>query len=178
MKEIRANGVFVSYGLSDRFTLEQSTDHVEQAVNWAKKKGVRNEKLILYGESAGASGCIAVLRRGYTASCLVLSSPMVDLARSEAEYNKEENRKTDNLITPQGLQISYMKLLAKNTMQELEDHSPLRISKKDLSCLPPTFISVSPLEIFHNIILDFASKLQDANVKVIVDVSCYLDTND
>ncbi|KAL0478039.1 hypothetical protein AKO1_005416 [Acrasis kona] len=167
LKPLKANCLSVSYGCAQNFTLQQMVDHAEQALEWVKSKGVKSNKIVLFGESAGCVLATMLALRGHQVACMVFSSPMTDLTRTGQSYENEYNADADFLITVNGLKLAHDNLKRRNIIQDMKDHSLVQLSKKQLEKLKaPIYVFWSPLEIFYTDIVKFVSNLRQANVVV------------
>jgi len=164
------------YRLAPRHPFPAALDDLRAVWTWTKRNapslGVEPSRIVVGGQSAGGGLAASLVQRLHDAGERPLAQwlfcPMLDdrtAARRELDvldhhvWNNAANR------------FAWRAYLGQEPgARELQPYAaPAR--RSDLRGLPPTWMSVGDIELFHDEIVDFAWRLYDTGVPVTLDVT-------
>ncbi|MBB4956075.1 acetyl esterase/lipase [Agrobacterium vitis] len=145
--------------LYDCFSAFEFIHREASALGWDKRR------VVIAGQSAGAGLATALTMlirdRGLPSPQLqVLSYPMLDDRTPRAKIDGRFHRLWDQASNENGWRSYLGKTYGTEQVSELA--APAR--SKDLSGLPPAWIGVGTLDLFHDEVLDYAVRLEKAGV--------------
>lgn len=168
--------VSANYRLAPRHPFPAAYDDVARAWEWllahTDELSVAGDRLAIGGESAGAGLAAALINRihdggGAQPSAQWLFAPMLDDrtaagtdldARAHFIWDNTKNR------------FGWRSYLAAAPGADSVPEAAAAARRADLSGLPPTFITVGSIELFHDEDVAYAHRLRDAGVDTTLDI--------
>ncbi|KAL1993208.1 hypothetical protein VTN49DRAFT_3157 [Thermomyces lanuginosus] len=171
----RAVCVAVEYRLAPEHRAPAALNDCYDALKWVGEHldelGIHQKKLLIVGRGAGgalAAGTVLQMRdnnEGPELCGMMLNSPMLDDRTNPMSMSSRKNKNVH--WTHESNVYAWQQVLGNdyNTDNVSPYIAPARAT--DLSRLPPTYIDVGEREILVDEVLDFATKLQEADVKLV-----------
>lgn len=172
--ELGTTIVSVDYRLAPKYPFPAAHDDVYAAWAWfvgrAASLGVDTARIAVGGQSAGgglAAGLVQHLHdEGQPVAAQWLWTPMLDDRTAlNADLDAIGHLVWDNRANRYGWD-SYLR--TGNRQSPPPYASPSR--RADLSGLPPTWLYASDIELFHDEVVDYASRLKDAGVDTTLEI--------
>ncbi|MFX0069686.1 MAG: alpha/beta hydrolase [Candidatus Hermodarchaeota archaeon] len=166
----RTRVLFIEYRLAPEHPFPAALEDALVAYKWLiKNMGIKSERIIIAGDSAGGGLTLATLLKLKDAkidlpAAAVCLSPWIDLALTGDSFRK--NAKNDPFVSTYNLDF-YATLYIGNNNPKNPFISPLY---GDLYSLPPIFIQVGTAEILLDDSIRFAQKAKEAKTRVELDI--------
>jgi len=141
---------------------------------------LKNKKIILMGDSAGAALCLSVIKRlskeviatsssrNKVDACVLISPWLAAMDQTKLELAHEESDMLDRVILKHWTEtILKDKSILTDKAQQAEH---LDFTEMDVSVLPPVYIQSAGAEVFNQQVLTFAERLKLAKVDYKHDV--------
>jgi len=166
--------VSVDYRLAPKFPFPAAHDDVYAGWTWfhqsAASWGVDPERIAVGGQSAGgglAAGLVQHLHDdGQSVAAQWLWTPMLDDRTAlNVDLDAIGHMVWDNRANRYGWG-SYLRAVDRQAPPQYA--SPAR--RTDLSGLPPTWLYASDIELFHDEVVDYATRLKDAGVDATLEI--------
>jgi acetyl esterase/lipase len=158
--------VIPDYRLAPEHQHPAALDDCVTAYHSVVREGIRPDRVILAGDSAGGGLAVATAMRlreqgAQMPSGLLLLSPWVDLANRGWSHGAKANR--DPFLTSSGLSVRAKQYLG-------EGSSNLSILDSDLRGLPPAFIQTGEAEVLLSDSTALAERLGASGVPVSLEI--------
>ena len=167
--ELGAVVISVDYRLAPEHPFPAPLDDCWAALQWlAARDDVDASRIALAGMSAGGGLAAGLALRArddgsITPAALLLVYPMLDdRTAADSDYDRREVRVWDNKANRYG----WTSYLGRAPGGEGVPAQAAPARAEDLSWLPPTWIGVGSLDLFHDEDAAFAARLEDAGVAV------------
>lgn len=166
--------VSVEYRLAPKFHFPAGLDDVHAAFTWFMDHvaglGVDPERIVVGGQSAGGGLAAALVQRLYDEGRHVAAQwlwcPMLDDRTAlNSDLDAVGHLVWDNRANRYGWG-SYLQGLDRSALPPYASPS----HREDLSGLPPAWLYASDIELFHDEVVEYARRLQEAGVDTTVDI--------
>lgn len=166
--------VSVEYRLAPKFPFPAGLDDVHAAFTWFMDHvaglGVDPERIVVGGQSAGGGLAAALVQRLYDEGRHVAAQwlwcPMLDDRTAlNSDLDAVGHLVWDNRANRYGWG-SYLQGLDRSALPPYASPS----HREDLSGLPPAWLYASDIELFHDEVVEYARRLQEAGVDTTVDI--------
>ena len=161
--------VSVGYRLAPKHPFPAALDDLVAAFEWVTSQGgqlgLDASQICIAGESAGGGLAAALVQRlhdqGVNVDCQLLVYPMLD----DRTAVRSDIGAKDHLVWTNGSnRFGWESYLGAESGGESAPEYAVPGRRRDLSGLPPTWIGVGDIDLFHDECLDYASRLQEADV--------------
>ncbi|WP_218043576.1 alpha/beta hydrolase [Paramicrobacterium fandaimingii] len=174
-RETDAVVVSVDYRLAQRHPFPAALDDCAAAFAWlranASDLGVDLARVVVGGQSAGSGLAACLVQRLYDEGVQLagqwLFCPMLD-DRTAADRSRDDEHYF--IWNNRANLVGWRSYLGDRVgARDLPDYAAAS-RRSDLTGLPPTWLYVSSIELFHDEVIDYARRLDAAGVDVTVDV--------
>ena len=162
--------VSVDYRLAPEHPFPAALDDAHAALAWlvdnAAKLGVDPARIAVGGQSAGGGLAAALAQRAVdqgpvTPAFQLLIYPMLDASTTR----RQEHGDTGRFVwTPDSNCFGWRSYLGRNPIDGDHPAYAVPAARADLGGLPPAWIGVGSLDLFHDENLDYGQRLKDAGV--------------
>ncbi|MHA6523496.1 alpha/beta hydrolase [Tessaracoccus sp. G1721] len=177
MRVSRELGILVAtvdYRLAPEHPFPAALDDCMAALRWlhdnAERLGIDPSRIAVGGESAGGGLAAMVTQRaldeGVPVAFQVLIYPMLD----DRTVHRDPGHRGQILWTPSHNRHAWEWFLGHPVREEEDRPCASAARRRDLTGLPPAWIGVGDLDLFHDEDLEYARRLEEAGVAVQLEV--------